>query len=157
MQLEQIIRTVEGHLAAGRLHEALRVLNSHTSHRFTGVYRVDPPVLRNVALFDAQNPDLEIGDAAPLRETYCSVTAAQAGPFTVTDSTRDERVAEHPARESTQAYCGVPLRDEHGQSFGTLCHFDLEPRPVTEEAVELLSQVSDDVARLLLASARKPQ
>lgn len=154
-QLGRIVRIVEEHLSSGQLHEALRALNSQTSHRFTGVYRVDPPLLRNVALFDLHNPDLVIGDDAPLRETYCSITSAQVGPFTVTDADQDERVTDHPARESTRSYCGVPLRDQHGEPFGTLCHFDLEPKPLGEGSVELLSRVSGGFARLLLASGRE--
>ncbi len=116
------------------VHEALHFLNSRTPHRFTGVYRFDPPMLRNVHLVDSYAPELVKGDDAPMTETYCSIVGDTERPFTVEDARRDDRLRTHPARNSVISYCGVLLRDERGKPFGTLCHFDLLPCdvPVTE-------------------------
>jgi GAF domain-containing protein len=131
--IRDVLEAFETVLAEEGVHAALAFLNARTSHRFTGIYRLDAPMLRNVRLFDRENPSLQIGADAPLRETYCSVVGASATPFTTADTRADERLREHPARESTLAYCGVPLRSAEGTTLGTLCHFDLVPRPVPDE------------------------
>ena len=149
---EALPTRVEQLLDGQRTHEALKLLNATTEHRFTGVYRVDDEVLRNVALFDRNNPDLPVGKDAPLLETYCSITAAKGAAFCTMDAASDQRVEGHPARETTRSYCGVPLRLEDGEPFGTLCHFDVVPRPADEDDVRLLARVAPFFARHLRSS-----
>lgn len=141
-----IEETVAEHLEEGRLHEALGLLNSTTSHRFTGVYRLDAATLRNVALFDRNNPDLRVGADTPLLESYCSIVAKTGEPFATDDTREDPRLTEHPARDSTLSYCGVPLDDEGGRAFGSLCHFDLVPHEGCEGALGLLERVASRLA-----------
>lgn len=137
-------------LREGSLHEALRVINERVEHRFTGVFRFDPPTLRNVALFDSANPDITVGQDAPLRETYCSVVGETEQPLQTDDPRTDPRLAEHPARETTLAYCGAPLRaSESEPPFGTLCHFDVVPRPVPPGEIAVLEAVAPLIARHL--------
>lgn len=117
---------------------ALGFLNARTRYRFTGIYRADPPVLRNVYLFDRENPSLSLGgDVVPLDNTYCGIVAATSTPFLAVDATMDPRLSAHPARDSVVSYAGVPVRSADGRIFGTLCHFDLRPRilPLDELAV----------------------
>lgn len=141
---------VERLLEKDRLHEALRRMNDRVVHRFTGVYRFDPPTLRNVALFDAANPDIQVGQDTPLSETYCSVVGETGHAFQTGDPRSDPRLADHPARESTLAYCGAPLRiDEEQEPFGTLCHFDVVPRAVPREEIPVLEAVAFLIARHL--------
>jgi signal transduction histidine kinase/FixJ family two-component response regulator len=130
------------------VHEALRFLNSRSSHRFTGIYRFDAPTLRNVALLDADAPMLTKGDDAPLEATYSSIVGAFERPFTTEDAERDGRLHEHPARESVRSYCGVLLRTADGGPYGTLCHFDVVPRDVPVEELALM----EDAAPLLMAA-----
>lgn len=144
---DEIPASVEQMLAEDRVHAALELLNSTTDHRFTGVYRIDDDVLRNVAIFDSTNPDLPVGDDAPLLDTYCSITAESGAPFCTSDTADDERVEGHPARQTTRSYCGVPLRLEDGEPFGTLCHFDAVPRSAKEEDIRLLARVGPLFAR----------
>ena len=149
---EALPTRVEQLLEGERTHEALKLLNATTEHRFTGVYQVDDEVLRNVALFDRTNPDLPVGKDAPLLETYCAITAAKGAPFCTTDAASDQRVEGHPARDATRSYCGVPLRLEDGEPFGTLCHFDAVPRPADEDDIRLLARVAPLFARHLRSS-----
>lgn len=130
------------------LRGALRFLNGRTGHRFTGVYRVDPPTLRNVQIFDELNPDLVVADDTPLSETYCSIVAAEGAPFSTSDAGADERLVDHPALESVRAYMGVPLTVE-GQPFGTLCHFDVVPREVSDEAFAFLERAADVINEII--------
>lgn len=142
--------TAEAVLAEFGVQHALRFLNELTPHRFTGVYRFDHPVLRNLRLFDRENPELEIGADSPLRETYCSIVGEQQAPFFTPDAARDARLGEHPAREHVVSYTGVLLRDEHGVPFGTLCHFDLRPQPVPRETIGLLEHMAPLILRAVL-------
>ena len=137
-------------LAERGLHAALQFLNGRTRHRFTGVYRADPPVLRNIALFDRENPTLHLsGDINPLRETYCSVTSEMCAPFATSDAGRDERLVDHPARGTVLSYCGVPLLLADGRAYGTLCHFDLRPRIIPTGELPLLTRVAPLILRAL--------
>lgn len=145
--LDELARRFELLLEREGMHGALAFLNARTRHRFTGVYRFDPPMLRNVCLFDRENPTLRLGGDSPMRETYCSLVGEVNAPFLTNDAAADARLAEHPARASVIAYCGVPLRGEGGLCFGTLCHFDLRPRLAPLGELPLLERVAPIVAR----------
>jgi GAF domain-containing protein len=136
-------------LAQDGLHAALAFLNARIRHRFTGVYRFDPPVLRNLALFDRENPTLALGGDTPMRETYCSLVGEAAAPFATNDAGDDERLLAHPARESVIAYCGVPLVAEDGSAFGSLCHFDFRPRLAPMSEIPLLERAAQLVMRVV--------
>jgi hypothetical protein len=108
---------------------ALRLLNGGTRFRFTGLYRVEPPLLRNIHLFDRENPNLIVsGAVSPLSTGYCGIACSTGEPFVTTDSRKDARLDSHPARESMISYCGVPIRARSGIAWGTLCHFDVRRR-----------------------------
>jgi GAF domain-containing protein len=129
------------------LLDALGYLNERTRYRFTGLYRADPPLLRNVGLFDRENPDIDVsGAVTKLDETYCSITCATAKPFTTMDAPHDERLVTHAARDSVLCYAGVPIRLEGGRPWGTLCHFDLRPRLLSADELRALETVAPIVA-----------
>lgn len=122
---------------------ALRFLNARTRFRFTGIYRADPPNLRNLFLTDRENPSLNVsGEVCPLDETYCGITCARELAFMTADAQRDRRLAAHPARDSVLSYAGVPLRLPGARPWGTLCHFDLRPRLLRASEVTVLQQVA---------------
>ena len=143
---KEVAAAIAGLLSDGRLHDALRLLNGRVEHRFTGIYRFDAPTLRNIALFDAANPEIEVGAPAPLRETYCSVVGEKNTAFQTGDAASDPQLAGHPARDSTLAYCGAPLRSADGKVFGTLCHFDVVPRAIPHDEVPVLETVAALIA-----------
>lgn len=133
--LRAILRTSE-------IHTALAYLNARTRFRFTGIYRVDPPMLRNVHLFDRENPALNVsGKACPLEDTYCSITARTDTPFTTSEAGVDPRLVLHAARDSVISYAGVPIRMADGRVWGTLCHFDVRPRLIPPAEVPVLESV----------------
>ncbi|MFS8068566.1 MAG: hypothetical protein ACMG6S_19575 [Byssovorax sp.] len=127
------------------LHEALRFLNSRTPHRFTGVYLFDPPMLRNLHLIDAYDPEQSKGDDALMTETYCSIVGQTRETFSTADTRVDPRLGEHPARDSVLSYCGVLLRDIEGKPRGTLCHFDLLPCDVPINELPLMEAAASIV------------
>lgn len=130
------------------MHAALAFLNARVPHRFTGIYRFDGAILRNVQLFDGENPGLEIGADAPLRETYCSIVGETNKPFSSAEARADERLRDHPARNTVISYCGVPIG-----SSGTLCHFDLVVRPVPMEEIPLMEEAARILAQRLQQAA----
>ena len=133
------------------IHEALRFLNSRTPHRFTGIYRFDGPMLRNVYLMDSEGPEVRRGEDALMSATYCSIVGQCERAFTTEDARRDDRLRSHAARDNVLSYCGILLRDEAGAPFGTLCHFDLVPCAVPVSEMPLM----DAAAPLLMRAFEK--
>ena len=138
-------------LARDGLHAALKLLNARTPFRFTGVYRFDGDVLRNVALYDRWAPDQPRGSDAPLGETYCAITGKLNDALLVSDGRRDTR---HPwmRGNSVVSYCGVPVRDESGTAIGTLCHFDDKPCQSQGREATFLMCIADSFAPWVTAN-----
>jgi GAF domain-containing protein len=129
-------------LKTSEVVRALAYLNARTRFRFTGIYRVEPPMLRNVHLFDRENPTLNVsGNTSRLDDTYCSITSRTPRGFTTPDAGSDRRLEGHAARDSVISYCGVPIRMEDGRVWGTLCHFDVRPRLIPVAEVPVLESV----------------
>jgi GAF domain-containing protein len=135
------------------VHGALRFLNARTFHRYTGLYRFDGAMLRNVALFDRESPALVRGVDAPMGDTYCGIVGAGERTFATADTRADPRVADHPARDAIVSYCGALVRGADGRALGTLCSFDVEPRPVPVHEIPLLEAVAPLLARHVLDDA----
>ena len=135
-----VVAAMATRLQDGGARGALEFLNARTRYRFTGIYYADPPFLRNVFLYDRENPALKLtsGAVAPIDETYCGIVLATMREFTTGDGALDARLTEHPARESVISYAGVPLRLPNGCAWGTLCHFDVRPRLLLGAELEVL-------------------
>lgn len=137
------IRMLAAMLARNDIHAVLEALNHRTRFRFTGVYQVIPPRLRNVHLFDRENPRLNVsGDITSLDIGYCGITCGSGQPFLTGDARRDPRLRTHPARTSMISYVGVPIRTNDGIAWGTLCHFDMRPRLIPVAEIPILTAVS---------------
>ena len=144
-------------VAAALMREAgvrrvLQHLNSRTRYRFTGIYHVEPPLLRNVCLFDRENPALDCSGAVTrLDETNCSITSRTSAPFATANAQRDPRLRQHPARDTVLCYSGVPIRLASGEAWGTLCHFDLRPRLMARSEIAVLEAVMPVIAQWISA------
>ena len=117
-------------------------LNRLSDHRFTALYRFDSERLRNVYFFDRERPDVETCPDIPVMASYCVFVRNSRNTFVTVDSLADERVTGHPKRLEVRSYCGVPLVDEDGRAFGTICHFDALPLSISDENVELMEAVA---------------
>ena len=133
------------------LHTALGYLNSRTRFRYTGAYRFAPPLLQSIEIFDRENPALALCAEVAMDTTYCSIVGAHDAALSVEDAASDNRVRTHRARDQFAAYCGVPLHDEDGRPFGSLCHYDPRPRIGSCEHIELLERVAPLVASYCLS------
>ena len=130
----------------GELLEALRLLNRGTPYRFTGVYTFDYPFVKSVVLFDRESPNIEIGADVVWNDAYCRMTTTNGQPLVVTDSLADDRLVDHPVRASLRFYCGIPLRTPDDKPLGTLCHYDLAPQALPDDAFKRLMSVRDVIA-----------
>jgi hypothetical protein len=150
----RIAEEVTRRLSTSGIHAALGYLNERTRFRFTGIYRPDPPVLRNLYLFDRENPGLNVsGGESVLNETYCAIVCAATAPFSTSDAGGDPRLRDHAARDSVVSYAGVPIRDSSGCVAATLCHFDVRPRLVPVSEIPILEVVAPVLAGWLNARA----
>ena len=120
------------------LQAGLKFLNRRAPHRFTGVFRFDPPELCNVALADAWN-ESNLLDSAPLEETFCGLVRTTGDAFLTGDGKVDPRLNGHVlAQNAVRSYCGVMLLDGEGQPIGTLCHFDSQPCDISVQELDVL-------------------
>lgn len=131
------------------LHGALRFLNGRTPHRFTGVYRYDGALLRNVSLFDQFNPQKLQGDDAPLGNTFCSLVPRFDGALAFAQASLDARLPH--VDTPVVSYCGVQLRDADGVALGTLCHFDLKPCEPRTSDLQFLEALAPLLQRAIMA------
>jgi CheY-like chemotaxis protein len=121
----------------------LGVLNARTRYRFTSIFRFDGDRLVSVWTFDRMSPEADPSPAElPIGASYCVFVRDACAPFVMDDSQRDPRVLHHRKRDSVRAYCGVPLLRHDGSMVGSLCHFDLEARPIDPDTVDLMVQVA---------------
>lgn len=151
MTIESAARVFERILSEKGLHEALRFLNQRTPHRFTGVYRYDGDVLRNEHLFDLNAPEVTRGPDVPMVDAYCDMVRRTDEPIEFLDVRRDGTIA--PKEGSpVVSYCGVLIRDEEGQPYGTLCHYDVKRCEERSSDMPLLEAVAPLVYRALGAA-----
>lgn len=125
------------------LWEALRFLNLRTPYRFTGVYRYDGAMLRNVVLFDQNDPNVKHGDDFPMIDAPCARLGDHGGQLVVVDFVTDPRFLCSFA--PIVSYCGVLIRDPEGSDFGSVCHFDIKPCQASATNTVLLERVASTV------------
>ena len=107
------------------VHAALRYLNSRTPHRFTGVYRYDGEMLRNMALFDRFEPEKQRGIDIPMADAYCANVGRSREPLEFADASGDGRFPYLPG-SPVVCYSGVLISSPEGVPYGTLCHYDIQ-------------------------------
>lgn len=135
-QMLRAILTSEG------IRAALIYLNGLSNYRFTSLYRFDRDTLSNLYFFDRENPQVLSTDSIPVLASYCVFVRERATPFLVADSLKDERIGGHEARPVIRSYCGVPMVDESGSMFGSVCHYDYDPRASDGSELHLLEVVA---------------
>ena len=136
-------------LVVDDLFAALRRLNDTTDYRFTGIYLFEGKWVKSLLLFDRECPNVQIGHDVLWDDSYCRMAATGAGMCEITDSLTDARLTTHGARVAVQCYCAVLLCSPHGTPLGTLCHYDVRPRPTAAQTFEGLKETRPRVQQLL--------
>lgn len=100
----------------------LRVLNAQAPHRFTGIYKYTPTILKNIYLVDAFAPQVTKGDDVPNEDAYCLLLGDKRE---VSFGVADDAPCPIKLASPVVSYCGVLLTRANGEPFGSLCHFDV--------------------------------
>lgn len=119
---------------------ALAYLNHGVPHRFSGIYRIEGANLRNVLLFDKlaeMRPTFL--DVVPMDASFCQFVVRD-GLFRTNNSGQDKRLDGHPYQGVVVSYHAVPVVDPDRALIGTLSHFDLVERSISDTEFELLYQ-----------------
>jgi GAF domain-containing protein len=141
----------EATLRADGLFAAMRWLNVRVPYRYSAVFSFDGDTLHNICLVDKENPNTSNCPDQPITGSYCMYIRRSGESFSVQEALVDNRVEEHPKRQSVQCYYGIPLYGGKGQVLGTVCHFDSLPVNFTEEVATVL----DDLGPLIADAAFK--
>ncbi|RYF26468.1 MAG: guanylate cyclase [Comamonadaceae bacterium] len=129
---------LKARLAQQGLLAAIAALNAAVPHRYTGVYRLRGDALHNVVLHDKQD-EVRPQELAvvQLGDSFCQFVLRD-GNFLVADSNQEARLDGHRFQGVVVSYHGVPVADNAGGLYGTLCHFDLIEHELPQGQFELL-------------------
>ena len=136
-------------LTSNGLHGGLQHLNHPVDHRYTGVYRLKDSVFRNIALYDKEGEMLpEFLAEVPLEDSFCQFVIRD-GLFKTEHSGNDHRLDGHKYQGVLLTYHGVPVLDNRGELYGTLCHFDALHTTIPDEEFEFLQSAARLIPRFL--------
>ena len=130
-------------------YEALKFLNQRVSHRFSAIYRLDKNDLEIVELID------KLDDAAtapssrvPFLQSFCEVAIREAS-FKTSNSALDKKLDGLPNQGVLLSYVGLPLMQDAGNLYGTLCHYDTTEQVISDDEFAFLQQATALLNRAL--------
>ncbi len=133
--LTSVLRT-EG-LTAG-----LALLNKRVPHRYTAVFRFRDGAMHNIAIYDKAGEVTPEGFAVvPFTDSFCQFVLRDDG-FQTSDTAADTRLAGHKYQGVLLSYHGVPLMSNHGDLYGTMCHFDFASLPLEDNEFEYFQKAA---------------
>ena len=132
----------------------LGYLNKRVPHRYSAVYRLDGSTLRNEFVFDKLGElTPEFLKEVPLTDSFCQFVIRD-GAFRTANTTLDERLSGHKYQGVVGSYHGLPLEDNYGNLYGTICHFDVDKHDLDDQEFGVLK----GAAKLLpIYLGRRPQ
>ena len=143
-------QVLERHGPAG-----LDFLNARVEHRFTGVYRLDGGVMRSMYLHDKQGEIIpEFLQDVPLVDSFCQFVLRDGG-FCTANTGQDARLNGHKYQGVMGAYYGLPLLNNAGELFGTLCHFDVPNHALPDAEFAFLQKAVQVLPKYLLRQVQR--
>lgn len=131
----------------------LEFLNARVAHRFTAVYRLQGGVIHNVFLHDKLGEVMpEFLRAVPLGESFCQFVLRD-GMFCTANTAQDARLHGHKYQGVLGAYYGLPLLDNAGELYGSLCHFEERNQALPPAEFAFLQKAAQVLPRYLLRKA----
>jgi GAF domain-containing protein len=127
----------------GGLNGGLKYLNSRVQHRFTGVFRLGENKLHKVCIVDksAEMPEDSFLHEVPLEDSFCQFVLRDGALRTSLTSSL-AMLDGHRYQGVLETYVGLPLMTAPGELFGTLCHFDFDSQPISDEEFEFLRKAA---------------
>lgn len=130
----------------------LDFLNARVPHRYTGIFRLHQGALHNTFLYDKLGEIVpEFLQVVPLADSFCHLTIRD-GVFKTDNSANDQRLDGHKYQGVLRSYVGLPLVDNQGHLYGTICHFDELALGLADEEFEIFHKA----AKLLPGYLDKP-
>ena len=129
-------------LASQGLRPALADLLGETDYRFIALFCLNGDHANAAVFYDRTQPETLFTKEVPVAASYCAFTRDARQPFVTAHSLVDPRLAGHVARESVQAYCGIPILPPEGEFLATLCHYDVVPRDPTQVDLALMCEIA---------------
>ncbi|WP_156374340.1 GAF domain-containing protein [Pseudorhodoferax sp. Leaf274] len=127
----------------------LDYLNGRVPHRYTAIYELAGGTLRNLYLYDKRGEVVpEFLQAVPFQDSFCQFVLRD-GVFATSHSGGDQRLDGHKYQGVMMAYHGVPLLDNRGELFGTLCHFDVVSHGLPEGELDFMQRAARELPRYL--------
>lgn len=130
-------------------YAALKFLNQRVSHRFSAIYRLDKNDLEIVELID------KLDDAAtapssrvPFLQSFCEIAIRDNGVKT-SNSALDKKLDGLPNQGVLLSYVGLPLMQQAGNLYGTLCHYDTTEQVISDDEFAFLQQATALLNRAL--------
>lgn len=143
---------------------ALTILDTPREERYDRVVRIARDVFQvsaaavNLIDTDRQFTKAEAGLPGlvhtPRTDSLCQHTVARNAPLIVPDATADEMLCTNPfvtATPPVRFYAGHPLHAPGGETVGSLCLVDDQPRQMSEREQRLLAEMAGWVERELAA------
>ena len=139
MSLHRDISTFTSILRSRGTQASVDYLNAGVPHRYTGVYRIESGMFRNVVLTDKLGEiKPEYLEVVPFEASFCQFVVRE-GVFRTENSALDARLDGHPYQGVVVCYHGVPMMGRDGELLGTLCHFDLQDHDIQDGEFQLLT------------------
>lgn len=127
----------------------LAYLNARVPHRFTTINRFQSDWIHCLYLFDKRGAVTpEHVRPVAMGSSFCQFVARD-GFFMSCDTAEDSRLDGHPNQGVYRAYVGVPVLDNSGQLWGTLCHLDLRESSIGDEEFDFLQRASRELSKYL--------
>jgi len=135
--LQEYRLLLETHGPAG-----LNFLNSRVPHRYTGIFRLHEGALYATFLHDKLGEVIpEFLQVVPLQDSFCHLTMRE-GVFRTADSTHETSLDGHKYQGVLRSYIGLPLVDNQGALYGTICHFDEQALVLADTEFEIFRKAS---------------
>lgn len=135
----------------------LKILDTDPEERFDRVTRLAKRIFGTpialVSLLDAERQWFKSCQGLEATETsrdisFCGHAITDDRVLVVNDTHQDERFSDNPlvtCDPNIRFYAGYPLSTPNGSKVGTLCIIDREPRELTPEDIELLTELGQMV------------